>query len=70
MLEMTVTLISVGTAGQTGRGVPQVIRQELCKSVMHSIILHLFEQPYPASGICVAGPFFSQGPQMTATEIF
>lgn len=57
-----VTLTSVGTAGQTGRGVPQIIRQELYNSVMHFIILDLFQQPYPARGICVAGPFLSQGP--------
>lgn len=57
-----VTLTSVGTVGQTGRGVPQIIRQELYNSVMHFIILDLFQRPYPASGICVAGPFLLQGP--------
>lgn len=47
---------SVGTEGQTGRGVPQIIRQELYNSLMHYfIILHLCQQPYPASGICIAG---------------
>lgn len=38
LLEVIVTLTSVGTAGQTGRGVPQIIRQELYKSVMYFII--------------------------------
>lgn len=61
LLEL-VTLTSVGTTGQTGIEVPQIIRRELYKSVIHFITLHLFQQPYPASGICVAGPFFLQEP--------
>lgn len=48
---------SGGAEGQTGRGVPQIIRQELYNSLMHFIILHLCQQPHPASRICIAGPF-------------
>lgn len=36
---------SVSTEGQTGRGVPQIIRQELYNTLMYFIVLHLCQNP-------------------------
>lgn len=61
---------SVGTEEQTGRGVPQIIRQELYNTLIHFIVLHLCQSPVLQVGFVLLSPSSCWNPKWQLQESF